>query len=135
MPYFLVCNPGLANETYYPLKPGKNTIGRARDNDIVLLHGSLSRHHAEVFAIYYPPGESSKTAAENNACITIRDRQSLNGTFINRTRVQNSEIQTGEIITLGKVNFKLIYAVNDAQTYTIPGSSAANISDRESDTQ
>lgn len=135
MPYFLVCNPSLANETYYPLKPGKNTIGRARDNDIVLLHGSLSRHHAEVFAIYYPPEESSDTTAEKPACITIRDRQSLNGTFVNRTRVQNGELQAGDMITLGKVNFKLINATDDTKAYTIPGSSAVNISDPEPDTQ
>lgn len=135
MPYFLVCNPSLANETYYPLKPGKNTIGRARDNDIVLLHGSLSRHHAEVIAIYYPSEEDSDPIRENNACITIRDRQSLNGTFINRTRVQVSQIQAGDTITLGKVHFKLINTTDDTKAYPIPGSSAANISDRELKTE
>ncbi|MEC4803879.1 MAG: FHA domain-containing protein [Jaaginema sp. PMC 1079.18] len=135
MPHFLVCNLKTANETYYPLKPGKNTIGRARDNDIVLLHGSLSRHHAEIVAIYYSDNKSTTPVMEDDACITIRDRQSLNGTYINHTKVQNGKINVGDVITLGKINFKLINATHDLAAQAIPGSSVLDMSYRNSETQ
>jgi adenylate cyclase len=136
MPYFLVCNLGTSNETYYPLQPGKNAIGRARDNDIVVLHGSLSRHHAEIIAIYY---RSEQSPAENpekpaKACITIRDRQSLNGTAINNTRIQQGEIQEGDLITLGKVNFKLIYSADQAEQTAVTRSPRLGVSYIESET-
>ena len=56
----------------YQLKPGKNTIGREPDNDIVVYDTSASRYHAEI--TYQPQLEF----------LTIRDLGSTNGTYVNR---------------------------------------------------
>lgn len=63
----------------YPLKEGKNTIGRLRENDIVFDDSSVSRHHAEI--------EISAGQA------TIRDTGSRNG-----TKVAGQKIAQGIVI-------------------------------------
>ena len=44
----LVMNPGLESEKVYPLKTGTTNIGRAKENDIVILDASISRQHASI---------------------------------------------------------------------------------------
>ena len=44
----LVMNPGQTNEKVFPFKNGPTTIGRAKENDIVVLDASLSRMHARI---------------------------------------------------------------------------------------
>jgi len=57
----------------YELKPGRYVIGRKPDNHIVINDGSASRMHAEI------------ECDRNNA--TIRDLDSMNGTFVNHGRI------------------------------------------------
>ena len=80
----------------YTLKPGKNTIGRRANNDIVIADPSASRLHAVL--IY----------DENTEIVTIEDQDSTNGSFVNRDRLitprtlgPNDSIRIGEhIMTL-----------------------------------
>jgi len=60
----------------YQLKPGKNTVGRLAENDVVIADQQASRFHAE---IDYDPAA---------ATVTVRDLESANGTFVNRERLQ-----------------------------------------------
>jgi diguanylate cyclase (GGDEF)-like protein len=62
----------------YPIKSGKNTIGRKLDNDIVINDESASRNHAEIYC--------------QDDQIVIQDLNSLNGTHVNRERIQKPTV-------------------------------------------
>ena len=59
----------------YNVLPGRTTIGRRADNDIVITDLSASRLHAEIL---YDPLEDK---------LLIRDLDSTNGTYVNRERL------------------------------------------------
>jgi ABC transport system ATP-binding/permease protein len=66
------------------------TIGRALDNDIVIPDVLASRYHA-----YLTP---TPIGTE------IRDKQSINGTFVNGTRVGSALLKDGDVVTIGNVD-------------------------------
>ena len=65
------------------------TIGRANDNDIVIDDVLASREHATLTLT--PLGTE------------IRDR-SVNGTFVNGTRVGSAILTEGDVVTIGNVD-------------------------------
>ena len=73
----------------YVLRPGKNTLGRKPDNDIVVADDSASREHAEI----YCQGDQ----------IVITDLESTNGTYVNRERIVKPHVlQPGDQIRIGQ---------------------------------
>ncbi|RME55908.1 MAG: FHA domain-containing protein [Deltaproteobacteria bacterium] len=90
----LVLKAGLAEEEIFPLKEGENTIGRAENNDIVLMNKSLSRRHAKLEVL---PEK-----------IILTDLNSKNGTFVNNVRVLQCDLKHGDLIKCGDVLFTLI---------------------------
>ncbi len=68
---------------------GSVTIGRAADNDIVIPDVLASRHHATL--VLTPLGTE------------IQDR-SINGTFVNGTRVGSAILGEGDVVTIGNVD-------------------------------
>jgi ABC-type multidrug transport system ATPase subunit/predicted component of type VI protein secretion system len=68
---------------------GSVTIGRASDNDIVIPDVLASRHHATL--VLTPLGTE------------IQDR-SVNGTFVNGTRVGSAILTEGDVVTIGNVD-------------------------------
>jgi pSer/pThr/pTyr-binding forkhead associated (FHA) protein len=76
----------------FPLRPGAATrLGRAIDNDIVVGHSSVSRHHASIESV--------------NGGYELRDLQSQNGTFVSDERVVQKRIVDGDLIKLGQAPF------------------------------
>jgi ABC-type multidrug transport system ATPase subunit len=73
---------------------GSITIGRATDNDIVIPDVLASRHHATLLPI--------QGGAE------IRDNRSINGTFVNGSRVESARLRDGDVVTIGNVD--LVFA-------------------------
>jgi len=73
----------------YPLKSGPNTIGRSRENDIVLHDASLSRAHARIDV---EEGGSS-----------VLDLGSRNGTFVSGLRVLQCRLKHGDTVQLGEL--------------------------------
>ena len=68
-------------------------IGRHPDSDIFLDDITVSRRHAEI-----------KRSGTN---FSLTDVGSLNGTYVNRERVEEAELQAGDEIQIGK--FKLVF--------------------------
>lgn len=71
---------------------GRTNIGRARDNQIVLEHPTVSRHHAWI----RPEGED----------FLVFDIGSANGTFVNDQKVEEPQrLEHGDIVRFGEVAF------------------------------
>ncbi len=73
--------------------PGAITVGRATDNDIVLPDVLASRHHATLL----PTPEGVK----------IVDARSINGTFVNGTRVDQALLAENDLVTIGNADLLL----------------------------
>jgi FHA domain/zinc-ribbon domain len=69
------------------------TAGRHPDSDIFLDDVTVSRRHAE----FYREG----------AFFTVRDVGSLNGTYVNRERIEEAQLAGGDEVQIGK--FRLLF--------------------------
>jgi pSer/pThr/pTyr-binding forkhead associated (FHA) protein len=78
---------GRAGETFRPA--GERTlIGRSPECDIFLDDVTVSRRHAELRA--------------DEGRFTIRDLGSLNGTFVNRRRIESIDLRDDDEVQIGK---------------------------------
>jgi adenylate cyclase len=90
----------------YLILPGKTTIGRRSDNDIVVSDLSASRVHAEV---WYNPDEDQ---------LTVYDLASTNGTYVNRERLTAPRtLAVKDVIRIGE---HLISVFRQESTKTLP---------------
>jgi FHA domain/zinc-ribbon domain len=83
---------GRAGEQF-ALEHTQTTVGRTPDCDIFLDDVTVSRRHAIV--------------ARGAGGFTIEDLGSLNGTFLNRRRIEKADLQTGDEVQIGK--YRLIF--------------------------
>jgi hypothetical protein len=83
---------GRAGETF-PLDSDRITIGRSPDCDIFLDDVTVSRRHAVV--------------VKRDDGLWIEDEGSLNGTFLNRKRIESGELTDGDELQIGK--YKLAF--------------------------
>ena len=83
---------GRMGETY-ALEKQQTTIGRSPDCDIFLDDVTVSRRHAVV--------------GRGDAGFTIEDLGSLNGTFLNRSRIERGDLENGDEVQIGK--YRLIF--------------------------
>lgn len=89
----LVVRRGPNAGSRFALSEGTTTIGRHPDSDIFLDDVTVSRRHAEVL-----------TAAGR---FTVTDAGSLNGTYLNRERIDEAEMRSGDELQIGK--FRLVF--------------------------
>lgn len=89
----LVANPGQDDESAVEVRVGATTIGRTKDNDVFVLHKSLSRQHARL--------------EHDGSSTVIVDLDSKNGTFVNGSRVTRAEVRPGDAIRCGDVPLEL----------------------------
>jgi hypothetical protein len=78
---------GRAGETFQP-EGDRLTIGRSPDCDVFLDDVTVSRKHA----VLVREGEE----------LRIEDLGSLNGTFLNRRRIEQSKLEDGDELQIGK---------------------------------
>lgn len=78
-------------EREIPLKSGKLVIGRQNGTHIRIPVDSVSRQHCEIIV------EEGK--------VSIHDLGSRNGTFVNKRRVQQSELSAGDVVVVGPAIF------------------------------
>jgi pSer/pThr/pTyr-binding forkhead associated (FHA) protein len=78
---------GRAGEHFIP-QGAKTTIGRSPDCDVFLDDVTVSRNHAVL--------------VDQDGRFTIEDQGSLNGTYVNRSRVESAELEDGDELQIGK---------------------------------
>ena len=96
--WFLIIRSSTENLKEIPLIPGRNTIGREADNDIVIRDIAASGHHAEIYF-----DQISNT-------VSVRDLESTNGTFVNGKRIQEARtLQQDDQIRVGYFFISIIH--------------------------
>jgi hypothetical protein len=84
---------GRAGETFRP--SGERTgIGRSPECEIFLDDVTVSRNHAVL--------------VERDGKFFVEDQGSLNGTFVNRRRIDNAELQNGDEVQIGKYRLTFV---------------------------
>ena len=94
----LISTRGAVSGSRYLLDEDEITVGRDPRADILLDDSTVSRAHA-VFR-------------RSDGRYSVIDAGSLNGTYVNRQRVDQQELKNGDEIILGK--FRLVYFDNKA---------------------
>ena len=89
----LVVRRGPNAGSRFALEKPVTTVGRHPDSDIFLDDVTVSRRHAEV--------------AIEPERFMVRDVGSLNGTYLNRERIEESEMHNGDVLQIGK--FRLVF--------------------------
>jgi pSer/pThr/pTyr-binding forkhead associated (FHA) protein len=78
---------GRAGETFFP-SAERTLIGRSPECDVFLDDVTVSRRHAEL--------------VHEGETFTISDLGSLNGTFVNRKRIESAELEDDDELQIGK---------------------------------
>jgi FHA domain/zinc-ribbon domain len=89
----LVVKRGPGAGSRYLLDSDLTTAGRHPESDIFLDDVTVSRRHAEFYR--HPRG------------FTVRDVGSLNGTYVNRERIEEADLSDGDEVQVGK--FRLMF--------------------------
>ncbi|BDR54639.1 FHA domain-containing protein [Bombiscardovia apis] len=89
----LISTRGAVSGSRYLLDEDEVSVGRDPQADILLDDSTVSRTHA----LFTRQGEN----------YSVRDSGSLNGTYVNRQRVDEADLHNGDEIMIGK--FRLVY--------------------------
>jgi len=83
---------GRAGE-HFLLEQDATTVGRSPDCDVFLDDVTVSRRHAQVL--------------RRDGHFVVEDKGSLNGTFVNRRRIESAQLEDGDELQIGK--YKLTF--------------------------
>lgn len=78
-------------------------IGRSREADITIPHPLVSRRHCEI-------------VLDEEGQLQVNDLGSLNGTFVGKNRVENSQLASGDLLTIGAVTFRAVYGPQNSES-------------------
>jgi pSer/pThr/pTyr-binding forkhead associated (FHA) protein len=92
-PALVVRSGGGRSGEVFALKEGSTTIGRSPDCDVFLDDVTVSRRHAVV--------------TEKDGSFVIEDQGSLNGTFLNRHRIEQAPLTADDEVQIGK--YRLVF--------------------------
>jgi pSer/pThr/pTyr-binding forkhead associated (FHA) protein len=92
----LVVTRGEAAGTRILLDEATTTAGRHPDSDIFLDDITVSRRHAEIL--------------RDGDTFAVRDAGSLNGTYVNRERIEEVELAHGDVLQVGKYKLHFLVA-------------------------
>lgn len=86
---------GTAGRRMHDVGQRRITVGRGHLSDIVLDDVTVSREHARI--------------SREERGFKILDAGSLNGTYVNRVRVDSVYLRNGDEIQIGKYRFKFVF--------------------------
>jgi pSer/pThr/pTyr-binding forkhead associated (FHA) protein/tetratricopeptide (TPR) repeat protein len=89
----VVVSPNFAGREFILDKPAM-VIGRTDDNDVVINHRSISRHHAKI--------------VQEQGRYAVVDLQSANGVRVNGEEYGKVELRRGDVIDLGHVRLRYV---------------------------
>lgn len=92
----LIVRRGPGEGTTFTLDSDLVTVGRADDAALMLDDVTVSRRHANF--------------TRSGGVWTVTDSGSLNGTYVNRDRIDSAELHGGEEIQIGKYRFVFLVA-------------------------
>ena len=84
---------GRAGETF-TVEGERTVVGRSPDCEIFLDDVTVSRNHAVLL--------------ERDGAYVVEDQSSLNGTFVNRKRIESATLQEGDEVQIGKYRMTFI---------------------------
>ena len=87
---------GTAGRRMHDLSDEVVTVGRGQESSIFLDDVTVSRKHAEI--------------VHGDHGYRIRDVGSLNGTYVNRVRVDAVDLRNGDEIQVGKYRFRFVFS-------------------------
>jgi predicted component of type VI protein secretion system len=87
-------------------------IGRGRNAGVTLRHPLISREHCELF--------------ELEGRVHVRDKNSLNGTYVDHNNIDEAVVPTGSLLTVGGFTFRVDYNDPGSPAGTADGSSEAS---------
>ena len=94
----LIVRRGPGEGTTFTLDSERVTVGRADDAALMLDDVTVSRRHAQF--------------VRNGGVWSVSDAGSLNGTYVNRERIDRAGLHGGEEIQIGKYRFVFLVAAN-----------------------
>lgn len=89
----MVVRQGPRAGSRYAIESARTTVGRHPDSDIFLDDVTVSRRHAEIL--------------QSGSAFEVVDTGSLNGTYVNRERIERITLVSGDEIQIGK--FRLVF--------------------------
>lgn len=95
----LVVRGGDDEGRYFEIRVGSTKVGRHGESDVVLDDITVSRRHCEF--------------TNHGGRCTVRDEGSLNGTYVNQVRVDQSEVRHGDEIQVGKFHLVFLEGIGD----------------------
>ena len=84
---------GMAGQSFQP-NDGRTLIGRSPECEIFLDDVTVSRRHAEL--------------VRDGDTFSIRDLGSLNGTYVNRRRIESTVLENGDELQIGKYRLTFV---------------------------
>lgn len=94
---WLVGLNGKARGEAYPVRMGRNILGRSRDSEIVVQDDQASAHHAD---LVYRPEERR---------YILMDHNSTNGTYVNGKEIEpRRDLVSRDVVTIGSHRFLFV---------------------------
>jgi pSer/pThr/pTyr-binding forkhead associated (FHA) protein len=90
----LVVTSGKDTGKEYVINKAVLTIGRLKENDIIINNSFVSRHHARILL--------------HDGIVTIKDLDSGNGTFVNEKKIDQTILKSGDKIKIGEESFSFL---------------------------
>ena len=107
---WLVGLTGVARGESYPVRMGRNVLGRDRRSDIVINDDQASSHHAD---LVFRPEERR---------FILMDHNSTNGTYVNEAEIEpRRDLLTRDIIRIGNHKFLFVPLCNDGSMWDSEG--------------